>query len=399
VIRRVLSIALASVTEALRARTAPLVALVLLAAVPLTTLVFADDAPTRAWLARSVTTEGLRVLLPVGAIIGGGFLLKPGIRRGWTVLPARRAEYFMGAAMAGTLVLALVSALFAAGGLIGNLAFGEDLAVTRQAAGVDKQRERDGRTEYATGRAEGFTWANPQYQEELLIVLPARPDGALSGTMEFRLAWTGEAAPRDAAPVAISVIDEGGRHELKTTVLSRYRVRFEGEAGGGGTLVVTPVDPVLIVGTTPDRVRLEVDRAGPAGSIAALWFLCLCAAVLCLCAVLLVRALATAPTAVLAGLLLLSVLTLLPNLSSGSMMARDRRAAVERQEEPPGLMQRLEQELSSLPQLHPEAVFDDFLAARAVPGKAWTEGAWRLLAALVLLPGGALLFRLRQIAK
>ncbi|MBZ0137150.1 MAG: hypothetical protein K8I27_12345 [Planctomycetes bacterium] len=398
-IRRVLAITGAALMEALRARLSPLIALVLVAAVPMTALVLGEDADTRAWLVRSVTAEGLRVLLPLGAILGGGFLLKPNLKRGWTILPARRAEYFTGGALAGALVLMLSSALFAGGGLIGNLAFGSDLTVTSQGVEINKQRERDGVTVYAEGKGEGYTWANPNYNEELLAELPAQPGNDLSGTIEFRMVWTAEGAPRDRAPVAVALIDADGRHELESRVLSRYRLHFHGRVNGPAQLVITPTDPVLIIGTTPDRIRVEVDRTGATGSILRLWVLCVAAALLCLSAVLLVRALATAPTAVLAGLLLLSVLTMLPNLGPTSGMARDRRAAVEGVRPDITLAQRLEDELAAIPRLHPETAFDEYLGARVVPGNAWGDAGLRLLAALAMLPIGALLFRARQIAR
>lgn len=398
-IRRTLAIAGAAIVEVLRARLSPLIGLVILAAVPMTALVLGEDAETRAWLVRSVTTEGLRVLLPLGAIIGGAFLLKPGVRRGWTILPARRGEYFLGGALAGILVLGFSSALFATGGLIGNLAFGHELTVTLQGSEINKQREKDGRTLYAAGGGEGYTWANPRYGEELLVELPARPSGDLEGTLEFRMVWTAAAAPSDRTPLRLAVIDAAGRRDLDTTVLSRYRVRFTGRSEGEARLVVTPTDPVFIIGTTPDRVRVQVGRTGTTGSILRIWFLCVSAAVLCLAAVLLVRALSTGPTAVLAGLLLLAVLTMLPNLSGTSLMGRDRRAQLEGQGREATLARRIEDDLATIPQLHPDRVFDEFLSARVTPDDAWNEGLWRLLAGLALLPGGAVLFRLRQIAK
>lgn len=398
-IRRVLAISGAAVMEVLRARLSTLIGLVLIAAVPVSALVLGEDGDTRAWLVRSVTTEGLRVLLPLGAIIGGGFLLKPSAKRGWTILPARRAEYFIGTALAGTTVLMLSSALFAAGGLIGNLAFGEDLTVARQAVEINKQRVMNGETQYAEGKGASYTWANPNYGEELLVELPDRPGDEFSGTIEFRLVWTTEGAPTDRTPVEVAIIDSNGRRDLQSHVLSRYRMSYMGKATGDAQLVITPTDPVFIVGTTPDRVRVEVDSAGPAGSIARIWFLCVAAALLCLGFVLLVRSLSTAPTAVLAGLLLLSVLTMLPNLTTAGAMSRDRRAQVERVEPRTSLAERLEDELSAIPQLHPDPMFDEFLAARVTPDSAWTDGLWRLLAGLALLPIGAVLFRMRQIAK
>jgi len=396
---RVLAIARAALLEALRARLAPLLGLALLLAVPALALLFGESADTRAWLTRSITSEGLRVVFPLAAILGGGFLLKPALKRGWSVLPARRSEHFTGAALAGAAVLVLAAGLFALGGVLANQWLDGDLTVTRSPDSISKQRVKDGELQTAAGQADTTTWANPAYGEELVLPLPKSADGTLHGTVEFQLVWTAEAPPRDRAPVAVWLQAGGERTPLKTVVQSRYRVQFEGAWPGEGSLVVQPTDPVLIVGTSPDRVRLELERASPWGSVARLFVLSSCAALLCLLLVMLVRSLATAPTAVLAGLLLFSTLTLLPSLAPTTQMARDRRAALERAGEKSTLVEQLEAKATSLPELFPSGLFDEFLAARVVPGDAWAAAGWRLLAGLVLLPAGAALFRLRQIAK
>jgi hypothetical protein len=396
---RVLAIARAGLLEALRARLAPLAALALLLAVPALALLFGESADTRAWLTRSITSEGLRVVFPLAAILGGGFLLKPALKRGWSVLPARRGEYFLGAALAGSAVLLLAAGLFALGGALAGQWLDGDLTVTRSPDSISKQRVKDGELQTAAGQADATTWANPAYGEELVLPLPESASDTLMGTLEFQLVWTAEAPPRDRAPVAVWLQAGGARTPLATIVQSRYRVRFEGDWPGAGSLVVQPTDPVLIVGTSPDRVRLELERASPWGSVARLFVLSCCAALLCLALVLLVRSLATAPTAVLAGLLLFSTLTLLPSLAPTNQMARDRRAALERAGAKSTLVEQLEAKATSLPELFPSGLFDEFLAARVVPADAWPEAAWRLLAGLALMPLGAALFRRRQIAK
>ncbi|MCB9934468.1 MAG: hypothetical protein H6840_02160 [Planctomycetes bacterium] len=396
---RVLAIARAALVEALRARLAPLGALLLLAAVPALALLFGENADTRAWLTRSLTSEGLRVVFPLASILGGGFLLKPALKRGWTVLPARRAEYFAGTALAGSAVLVLAAGLFALGGAVANHWLDQDLTLTRTPETISKQRVRDGVLQSAPGREDATTWVNPADGEELVAPLPALQGDTLHGTFEFQLAWTGEAPPQDRSPVAIWLQSAGTRTPLQTSVQSRYRIRFEGAWPGEGSLVMQPTDPVMIVGSSPERVRLEMERVSPWGSVARLFVLSCCAALLCLALVLLVRSLATAPTAVLAGLLLFTALTLLPSLAPTTRMARDRRAALERGAADATLVKQLEARVTDLPQLFPDVPFDEFLAARVVPEETWPAAAWRLLAGLALLPVGAAMFRLRQIAK
>ena len=394
-IGRTLAITRASLIEALRARLTPVAALVLLATVPLVALLFGEDADTRAWLSRAITSEGLRIVLPLAGIIGGGFLLKPAVKRGWSVLPARRAEYFAGAALAGAIVLAVAAGLFAAGGVIANLWLGRHLTVTLAPESLMKQRTIDGQRQFAAGSETGATWANPRDNEEFVVEVPQEVGKDAAGTVEFQMVWTADAPPRDRTPVAVWRERGAEREPLTTEVESRYRVRFAG-VQGGDRLVIQPTDPVLIVGTSPDRVRFETVRVNPIPSILALLALSLGATLLCLMLVLLVRSLATAPTAVLAGLLLLAALTLLPSLEPTGRMARDRRAAVTGEE---SMARRLESQATELPPLFPPKQFDEYLAARVVPGEAWADAGLRLLAGLLLLPAGAWLFRLRQIAK
>ncbi|MEZ5991292.1 MAG: hypothetical protein R3E76_02945 [Planctomycetota bacterium] len=397
-IGRTLAIAVAALKEALRAKLSPLAGLLLLLLVPWLARLFGQDDPdTQAWLTRSITTEGLRVVLPLLAIVGGGFLLRPTLKRGWTALPARRSEYFLGVGLTGFVVITLAAGLFTAGGLIANQWLDSDLTVTAQGQKISKQRRVDGALQTAPGRDASYTWANPAYSEELVVELPERETGRLRGTIEYQLVWTREAPPRDRSPVSIWIENDGGRHELKTTVQSRYRIEFEGE-GERGKLVIQPTDPVLIVGTTPDRVRIELSKVNSTGSMFRLFVLSVSASLLCLALVMLVRSLSTSPTAVLAGLLLLATLTLLPTLAPASQMAKDRRAAVEREQNEDDWLSLTEQ-LDRLPQLYPEFYFDEFLASRNVPDSIWGDVAARIMAALVLLPCGAVLFRARQIAK
>ncbi|MCA8935117.1 MAG: hypothetical protein KDB68_02830 [Planctomycetes bacterium] len=397
-IGRTLAIAVAALKEALRAKLSPLAGLLLLLLVPWLARLFGQDDPdTQAWLTRSITTEGLRVVLPLLAIVGGGFLLRPTLKRGWTALPARRSEYFLGVGLTGFVVITLAAGLFTGGGLIANQWLDSDLTVTAQGEKISKQRRLDGALQTAPGRDAIYTWANPAYSEELVVELPERETGRLRGTIEYQLVWTREAPPRDRSPVSIWIENDGKRHELKTTVQSRYRIEFEGE-GERGKLVIQPTDPVLIVGTTPDRVRVELSKVNSTGSMYRLFALSASASLLCLALVMLVRSLSTSPTAVLAGLLLLATLTLLPTLAPASQMAKDRRAAVAGEPDEEHWIN-LEEKFDRLPQLYPEFYFDEFLAARNVPDEIWSEVAIRLLAALLLLPCGAVLFRARQIAK
>jgi hypothetical protein len=395
-IGRTLAIARAALIEALRGRLTPVAALALIAAVPLLAL-FSEEAATRAWLTRTITAEGLRVVLPLAAIVGGGFVLKPAVKRGWTVLPARRTEYFTGAALAGAIVLVLGSSLFAAGGLAASFWFDGELTVTASSTGISKQRGT-GTDREVTPATNQATWADPRYGEELVLDVPPGLADSLRGTVEFQMIWTTEAPPRDRSPVAVWLQDGAGRRQLETVVQSRYRVEFAGNYAGEGRLIVQPTDPVLIVGTAPDKVRIELERVSPFGSVVRLFALSACAAMLCLMLVLFVRSLSTAPTAVLAGLLLMATLTLLPTLAPAGRMARDRRAAMARGEQP-GVVQRLELGASELPPLFPGKYYDEYLAARAVPANAWADAGLRLLAGLMLLPAGAWLFSRRQIAK
>ncbi|MCB9893572.1 MAG: hypothetical protein H6839_03905 [Planctomycetes bacterium] len=395
-IGRVLAIAGAGIHEARRSRLLPLAVPALVFAVPLIAQMFSDDAAQRAWLSRSVLAEGLRTILPLAAIVGAGFLLKPGLKQGWTVLPARRAEYFIGAAVAGVAVLSFGALFFTMGGAI---AANDDLRLTLPAAGISKQRTLNGQHQVAQGKPGTSAWANPRYGEELVLGLPDEIDGKLQGTIEYQMVWTGESPPRDRSPVAVWLQHGSVRTPLATGVQSRYRVLFEGDYVAGSSLVLQPTDPVLIVGTSPERVRFDVAQVAPYASILRLLLLSLCAASLCLAVVLFVRSLSTAPTAVLAGLLLLATLTLLPSLAPTSRMAHDRRAALEQNARESKFVERLEARADALPQLLPDTYFDEYLAGRVVPGDALLAGGQRLLAALLLLPLGAMLFRLRQMAK
>ena len=398
-IGRMLAIARASIIEALRAKLTPLIALVLVLAVPLIATLFGTDPDTRAWLTRSITTEGLRIVLPLAAIVGGGFLLKPAIKSGWTVLPTRRTEYFIGTVLAGSFILMASATLFALGGWLANTSMDDDLTVTLHSPAVSKQRTKDGERQIAKGRPGSSTWANPRYGEELVFEIPEGADNRLQGTIEYELLWTAEGAPTDRSPVEVWLQAGADRTLLNTTVQSRYRVRFEGDFAGHGSLILQPTDPVLIVGSSPERVRIDVARTGSLGSVIVLLALSVCAALLCLSLVMFVRSLSTAPTAVLAGMLLLAALTLLPSLAPASKMAQDRRAAQTQSLQDSSFVQRFEAQVTGLPQLLPDSYFDEFLAARVVGNDAWFPAGERLLAALLFLPFGALLFRVRQLAK
>lgn len=363
---------------------------------PLLMLLLGTDAGSTQWLARDLPTEGLRLLLPIGAIVGAAFLIRPALARGWSVLPARRAEWFAGSALAGMVVLALCAVLIAAGAALAAIvADSTDLGRTRNANSIATEGPRE-----RPPLADGTAWADPRYDESLLLPLGTLDGDRVEGTLEYSVAWTKERAPARDVPLRITLLGGDAATELALTVESRGRVRFAGANPGGElALRVTPTDPVLLVGTKPAHLRVEVARESVLWSLLALAFLGFAAAVLCFSATLCVRALSTSATAALTGLLLLATLTMLPGLAPAGRMVQDRRQAVEGTTAEQGLLQNLEALGNDLPELLPDGVFDEWLAGRVVPAHAWTDGLLRLAAGLLLLPAGAVLFRMRQIAK
>ncbi len=396
---RAAAIARVALIETARAHVTLVAVLVLLAAVPALTWLFGDDAATRDWMTRLLPAEGLRVLMPLAAIVGGAFLLRPSIKRGWAVLPARRAEWFAGSVMAGFCVLVLAALVFSIGGLLGGWMFGTALASASQALSIKLTRVQEGVTQHREFEPGAMAIANPQRNETLWIELPDAAGEAIEGEIEFLPIWTQELPPQQSSPLALWLEGPNGITPVELKVESRRRVSFHGAANGAQRLVLQPVDPALLIGTSTDRVRFATGESGVSASLAALLALSLGATLLCMCAVLMVRGLSTAPTAALAGLLLMAALTLLPSLAPAQGMARARRADVQGTQPEPELMQRLEEELAALPQLFPDRYFDEFLAGRTVPSAAWGEGLVRLGVGLLLLVPGAWLFTRRQIAR
>ncbi|MBK8207116.1 MAG: hypothetical protein IPK87_10070 [Planctomycetes bacterium] len=396
---RAAAIARAALIETARSRVTPVAVLVLLAAVPALTWLFGDDAATRDWMTRLLPAEGLRVLMPLAAIVGGAFLLRPSIKRGWAVLPARRAEWFAGTVIAGICVLVVAALVFSAGAMLGGWMFGTPLANTSHAGSIQLTRVQEGVTQQRHFKPGEMAVANPLREETLWIELPDDAGDAIAGEIEFLPIWTQELPPQQSSPVALWLEGPNGRAPVELKVESRRRVSFHAAANGAQRLILQPVDPALLIGTSTDRVRFTTGESGVLGSLAALLVLGLGATLLCLCAVLMIRGLSTAPTAALAGLLLMAALTLLPSLAPAQGMARARRADVQGVKQEPGLMQRLEDELDALPQLFPDVYFDEFLAGRTVPAAAWGEGLARLGIGLLLLVPGAWLFTRRQIAR
>lgn len=394
---RARAIAKATMLEALRSPTAPVAALLLLAAAPVLSGLLGADAGSRAWLSRVIPAEAFRVLLPLGVIVGGAFLLKPGIRGGWPMLPARRAEWFIGNAAAGLLLLATAVALMAAGGAIAGLMFGTPLTRTANAAGIHSERMHEGENQRADF-ASGTAWADPDTDSWIVIDLPPGLT-RVAGTLEFVPALTGESAPGTGSPVALWLEAGETRVPVPTKPESRRRVSFQADIPGEGRLIVRAVDPALMIGTSASRIRFETGTQSPLYAVATLALLSLGACAICLCLVLSMRAVATAPTAALAGMLLLAAFTLLPALAPAESMARDRRGDMQGEQPQRSLAQALEEDLAQLPPLFPGAYFDDYLSGHAVPSTAELDGLLRLGAGLLLLLPGAALFTRRQIAK
>jgi hypothetical protein len=87
---RVLEIAATTMRGATRPAWARMGVFLLLISVPLSALLVGQDAPGRAVIARLVTVEGLRLALPLAAVVGGAFVLRPGLKSGYALLPVRR---------------------------------------------------------------------------------------------------------------------------------------------------------------------------------------------------------------------------------------------------------------------------------------------------------------------
>jgi hypothetical protein len=397
-VKRAFAIAGAALMQTARSKAAWVAALALLLAVPVSGWLFADDAATRAWITRLIPVEVLRLLLPLAAITGGAFLIRPGVRAGWAVLPARRSEWFAGKAIAGAVVLIVATVLFAGGAVIAGLTFGEPLSLTTHPEILYAERVRDGKLETARFKG-GMALADPQTGETIVADIPRGVGERVAGILEYEPILTGVQPPGQGAPVEVWIDGEGTRQRLEVSIEARRRISFQGERRGAARVIIKPTDPGLAIGTSVSRMRFELGQSAPLASLLGLTALSLGGALLCLFVVLAIRALSTSATAALAGMLLLAALTLLPSLAPTESMARDLRRDLGGEKEQEGVLKALEAELTALPQLFPDRYYDEFLSARVVPGGAVADGLARFGIGLLVLAPGAWLFTRRQISK
>ncbi len=395
---RSLAIAGAALIQTARSKAGWTAALALLLMVPASAWLFADDAATRAWISRLVPVEVLRLLLPLGAITGGAFLVRPAMRTGWAVLPARRSEWFAGKAIAGTVVLVVATVLFSCGAALAGWIFGEPLSLTTHPEILYGERVADGKLETARFKG-GMALADPQSGETIVADIPSGVGDRVAGIIEYEPILTGVQPPGQGAPVEVWINGEGTRQRLEVSIEARRRVSFQGERRGAHRVIIKPTDPGVAIGTSVSRMRFELGQRAPLSSLLVLTALSLGGALLCLFVVLAIRALSTAATAALAGMLLLAALTLLPSLAPTESMARDLRRDLGGAEEQEGVLKALEAELTALPQLFPDRYYDEFLSARVAPGGAVAGGLARFGIGLLFLAPGAWLFTRRQINK
>lgn len=407
-IARILAIAAATLRESTRSAVARLAALLLLLCVPVMAWLVGDDEGGRVWAARTFTVEGLRLILPLAAVVGGAFLLRPGMKRGWALLPARRGEWFAGAALAGLCMILLSTALFLTGAAIATAALGDSsrVVVPMRATAVS-----GGGVSPAEDQEIARRWVSTSSVDRELSFKFERPaTDRIRGEIEYELVWTQEAPPGRSVPFSVTASStpppatpgrriNASDHYKDGTVraLSRRRAAFEVDLPLGEDLAidVSPIDPSLVVGIRLGDVIIEAGHSSPLPSILWLALVAIAAAALCMAVSLWFRSWSTAPTAALAGLLLLAALTLLPGITPTGQMAADRRAAVEADKD---ALKTLESTVARLPELLPTLPFDTYLRGREVE-PTLGDTAWRALAALLLLPLGAITFRRRQIAK
>ncbi|MBK9974187.1 MAG: hypothetical protein IPP14_05385 [Planctomycetes bacterium] len=406
-IARATAIACATLLQQARSSLARLVAALLVACVPVGAWLMGQDAASRAWAARTLAAEGLRFVLPLAAVIGGAFALRPSMKQGWALLPARRMEWFFGAALAGA-ILALGSvALFAGGAWLAGASIGDAalLVIPRRAALAVGGSQSPNEAAQTARR-----WAAVRGKETRLTFEFESPQTtSLRGEIDYELIWTQEAPPARGVPFDVLVFagdasqalasQAGSKCEVRA--LSRRRAAFEIAATPPGrcTVLIVPNDPTLAVGVREHDVVIEAGQTSQVASLALLALVALAAALLCMAVTLGFRALTTAPTAALAGLLLLASLTLLPGITSAGQMAADRRASVESEGGQSDPWAELENSLANLPPLLPAGDFETYLHGRTVDADVAASALWRALAALALLPLGALLFGRRQIAR
>ena len=397
---RIVALAWVALKQAAVARPGAWIAALGVFVAPCLLLLTTGDDLERAWMLRGTLAEGLRLGLPVAVIAAGAYLLRPGAGQGWASLPARRAEWFVAVGVAGGLLTLVTAALLALGVVFAGAVFGLATRLDRTTGAVEFYLEKGTGNDRQVARPDGtgFVLVPPGRGGALVFEFehdPARE--VVEGAMEFEVALTGRSAPSPDSPVRVVIEGESGDVDARTTVHARRRISFSAPNPGGNRLRVlcTAIDPSLAVGARPDAVRLTVEHAPAWPRV--LWLAILgCAASLLPGAVVLaVRALSTAPTAALAGLLLLATLTLLPALSPGSEMARDRRAATGEQADE-DWTQSAGRTLSSLPALYPQQPFDSYLKGKIDAGADMSTALVRLALGVLIVGAGAVLFTRRQ---
>jgi hypothetical protein len=393
-VRRILAVFLAHLREALRSPLAWLGAFALVVANPAITLAFGgDDAASRAWLSRALVSEGLRLLLPLAALVGAAYIIRPSPRRGWSILPVRRSEWFAGSALACFAFVAAVGAMMALGGVLASPLAGDvaNLERVRYASAMAYFGPREGKPERQFILRE---------DERLEFSFDGEELGeTIHGKLQFEIAWTMEQAPERGVPLEIRL--KGEREVIASThAEARRRATFSAPHPGGKriTVVCRAIDPALSVGMKREECRLVQGSENPLASITWLALIGACGALLCAGVTLAVRSLSTAPTAALAGALVLASLTLLPALAPGDAAARARRRDVQGEKDAqPSATQLLAESLSGLPPLNEPANFERVGAGEAAHFDDAKAALLRLLLALALLPAGAALFSRRQI--
>lgn len=401
---RILAIASAVLRETARLASARAAAVLTALSVPAATV--ASDSSL--WLSRTIAAEGLRLALPIASVVIGAFALRPAIRRGWATLPSRRSEWFIGAALAGLTLAGAGVVLLLAGAALANLWAGDGARLVQP---LGPQRVFGANGEVSV--AENAHLVAREGEDGLAFLFERPPQSEVRGEIEYLPFLSGDAPPNREVPFDVYVwgdgptVDEsvpGVRDRLRdfgtkarVLALSSRRAEFTAEMPESGPVWVeiVPTDKALNIGVRPGGVVLQADRVSALPSLLLLSALALAAAALCMAATMLVRSLASGPTAALAGMLVLAALTLLPGLTPASRMAADRRAAVEGQKDESTITDAL----SNLPELIPTAPFDAYLRGRTVQADMLADATWRALAALALLPLGALLFTRRQIVK
>lgn len=400
-LQRVFVIFLTALLEAARSPLAWVGGILLLVVIPVAThLVGGSETETgvRVWLCRSLISEGLRWLLPIAAFTASAYLIRPSLKRGWAILPARRSEWFIASSLAVFVATAFATVLLSAGGAVASMALGDAslLDVTRLARTLDRRGSRSDLRASDQDRLFVF----PNGRETLVFEFDAEGLGeVLRGKLQFEIGWMGEIAPEKTTPLEVRLIGDRTVTAI-THVEARRRATFEAENPGGRTIRVEcrGIDPALSVGMKRDECRLLVRREDALPSFLWLALGGLGGALLCASVTLGVRSLATAPTAALAGALVFSALTLLPALAGGDLPARKRREAVEGARPiDRSTAQSLAETLSEMPALIEPRNFERLMAGEAAGSDDADSALLRLLLAAGLLPVGAILFGRREV--